>query len=180
MASPVHRLHAIYHLKLAVVIGHYEGDTPGVEAADNHTAILGREGEPQPDLTLRLLPEYGGQSRCDDDKCLIGPPELVVEVAHSSVAFDLSEKKTDYFRAGVQEYVVFSIEEKELHWFHFPSRRQLKPDANGISRSRIFPGLWINGPALVERNTRALTATVQQGLASPEHAAFVRKLQRRK
>jgi hypothetical protein len=179
MASPVHRLHATYHLKLAVAIGHYEGHTFGVEAADNHTAILGGEGEPQPDLMLRVLPEYGGQSRCDDNKCLIGAPELVAEVAHSSVAIDMSEKKNDYFRAGVQEYIVLCIEEEELHWFHFPSRRQLRPDRAGIWRSKVFPGLWINGPALIQRKTPPLIATVQQGLASPEHAAFVRKLQAR-
>jgi hypothetical protein len=77
----------------------------------------------------------------------------------------------------VQEYVVFCIEEQELHWFHFPSRRHLKPDRNGIWKSRVFPGLWIDAPALLARDYSRLIATVQQGLATPEHEAFAQRLQ---
>lgn len=180
MASPVHRLHGIYHLKMAMIFGLYECDTPGVEAADNWTAILGNKSEPQPDLNLRLFPEFGGQSRCDDDKCLIGAPELIGEIAHSSVSIDLGKKKSDYFQAGVQEYVVYCIEEREIHWFHFPSRRKLRPDRRGIWKSKVFPGFWLNGPAFIERDTAKLKATLLLGLASAEHARFVQVLRKRR
>ena len=63
MASPLRRPHGKYHLKLSHLLSVYEDDTTGVDAADNATQILGEESEPQPDLTLRILPEYGGQSR---------------------------------------------------------------------------------------------------------------------
>ncbi len=140
------------------------------------TAILGEKSEPQPDLILRVLTEHGGRSRYNDDEYLVGPPELVAEVAHSSLAIDMNRKRLDYQAAGVREYVVFSVEERELHWFHFPSRRKLKPDRNGLWKSRIFPGLWVDGTALAARDAARLIAAVQQGRASPEHAAFAARL----
>jgi hypothetical protein len=177
MASPLKRPHGIYHPELSLVLTVYKADTPGVEVADNMTTILGKEGEPQPDLMLRLLTECGGQSGYNEEEYLVGAPELVGEVAHSSKAIDLGGKRKDYLAAGVQEYVVLCVEEKELHWFHFPSRRKLKADRNGVWKSRVFPGLWLDGPALLARDSARLLATVQQGLATPEHAAFARRLE---
>ena len=46
-------------------------------------------------------------------------------------------------------------------------------------RSEVFPGLWLDVAALVPLNVQAVMALLQQGLASPEHAAFVALLQRR-
>jgi Uma2 family endonuclease len=177
MAAPVNRQHGTYHPELGLALGLYEAGTPGVEGASNMTAILGEESEPQPDLMLRLLTECGGRSAYNADDYLVGAPELIAEVAHSSRAIDMGRKRQDYLEAGVQEYIVLCVEEQELHWFHFPSRRKLKPDRHGVWKSRIFPGLWLDGPALLARDSARLMATVQQGLASPEHAAFARGLQ---
>ncbi|HKI37892.1 MAG TPA: Uma2 family endonuclease, partial [Gemmataceae bacterium] len=91
-------------------------------------------------------------------------------------AIDMNRKRTDYLKAGVQEYVVLCVEEQELYWFHFPSRRRLKPDKQGVWKSLVFPGLWLDGPALIARDTARLIATAQQGTATPEHAAFVEQL----
>jgi hypothetical protein len=176
MASPLKRPHGTSHPKLSLVLGLYEAGTPGVEVADNMTAILGKKSEPQPDLMLRLLKGCGGQSDYDADDYLVGAPELVAEVAHSSRAIDLGRKRQDYLAAGVQEYLVLSLEEQQLHWFHFPSRRKLKPDRDGVWKSRVFPGLWLDGPALLARDSAKLLATAQQGLATPEHGAFARRL----
>jgi hypothetical protein len=76
----------------------------------------------------------------------------------------------------VQEYLVLAVEEQQLYWFHFPSRRQLRPDRSGVRRSRVFPGLWIDGPALLARDSPRLLATLQRGLATPDHAEFVDRL----
>jgi Uma2 family endonuclease len=177
MASPLKRPHGTHHPVLSFVLTAYVAGTPGVEVADNMTAILGEKSEPQPDLMLRLVKECGGQSDYNADDYLVGAPELVAEVAHSSRAIDLGRKRLDYLEAGVQEYLVLSLEEQELHWFHFPSRRKLKPDRSGVRRSRVFPGLWLDGPALLARDSAKLLATAQQGLAAPEHADFVRRLE---
>jgi hypothetical protein len=83
----------------------------------------------------------------------------------------------NYQRAGVIEYVVLCIEEQELHWFDFASHSIIKPNRQGIYRSRVFPGLWIDGPALRGRDSARILVVVQQGLAHRDHAAFVKRLQ---
>lgn len=178
MASPLTRGHGTYHPELSLVLTLYKAATPGVEVADNMTTILGEESEPQPDLILRLLTECRGQSHYNEKNYLVGAPELVAELAHSTRALDMHRKRDDYLAAGVQEYVVFCVEERELHWFHFPSRVKPKPNRAGIWKSRVFPGLWVNAPALAKQDSAALVATVQQGLATQEHADFVASLER--
>ena len=90
----------------------------------------------------------------------------------------MNQKRMDYENAGVLEYMVLCIEERELHWFHFPSRRMIRPDRQGVARSRVFPGLWVDVPALLARQKARLVEAVRLGLASPAHAAFVRRLER--
>src|SRR5436190_21882841 len=62
MASPLRVPHAKFALRLAAVLDAYETATPGAEAGSDATVILGPDSEPQPDLYLRLLPEYGGRT----------------------------------------------------------------------------------------------------------------------
>ena len=58
VASPLKRRHGTNHLPLGTLFFTYEARTPGVESGDNTTILLGDEGEPQPDLFLRILPEF--------------------------------------------------------------------------------------------------------------------------
>jgi hypothetical protein len=67
LASPLRRRHGVHHLPLGSVFFAYQAETPGVEAADNATILLGEDAEPRPDLHPRILPERGGQSRTTDD-----------------------------------------------------------------------------------------------------------------
>jgi hypothetical protein len=100
-----------------------------------------------------------------------------MEAAHSTEAFDLHQKKADYEQARVLEYLVLSLREKKLYWFDLKRRREVRPDTQGIYRSRVFPGLWLDGPALLARNASRLIEVIQQGVASPAHARFVARLQ---
>jgi Uma2 family endonuclease len=175
VASPLSRQHGAPHIRLGTVFGTYEFNTPGVEASDNTTVLLGEEGEPQPDLYLRILPEYGGQSRTSAEGYVEGPPELVAEVAHSSRSIDLHAKRHDYTRYGVLEYLVFSVREGRLRWFDLRAGRELEADADGVIRVHSFPGLWIDVEALLKKDRKVL-AVLEQGLAAPEHAAFVASL----
>ena len=52
--------------------------------------------------------------------------------------------------------------------------------ADGIFRSVVFPGLWLDAAALLAGDRAKLLAVLQQGLQSPEHAAFVEELARRR
>jgi hypothetical protein len=72
--------------------------------------------------------------------------------------------------------LVVLIAQRQLRWFDFRSKRDIKPDRQGVWKSRFFPGLWVDGKALLEGNGPRLVEVVQQGLASRAHAAFVNRL----
>jgi Uma2 family endonuclease len=177
VASPLRLPHSDYHVKLSLVLALYQAGTPGVQVLDNATTILDEQNEPQPDLAMRIRPEFGGQSRDTADEYLEGAPELVAEVAHSSRGIDLGPKRETYEQAGVREYLVLCVAEQELHWFDFGRQRPLTANRRGIVRSRIFPGLWIAPAALWALETAQLVEVLQQGLASRPHAAFVKRLE---
>ena len=54
----------------------------------------------------------------------------------------------------------------------------MPPAADGILRSAVFPGLWLDPAALVRGDKARVKAVLQGGLDSPEHAAFVARLER--
>ena len=53
------------------------------------------------------------------------------------------------------------------------------PGDDGVLRSEVFPGLWLPVDALWAGDLAAMLAALQQGLASPEHAAFAAGLRER-
>jgi Uma2 family endonuclease len=177
MPSPLGKLHGDSH---GIVVGlgwTYSVATPGVRVSDNATTILGEESEPQPDVSLRILAEYGGQER-PSERFIEGAPEWIAEVADSSEDIDLGAKRIDYEQAGVREYLVVYLAEQVIHWFDSRAGGELRPTRQGIYRSGIFPGLWIDGPALLAGNGTRLLEVVQQGIASRAHGAFVNRLAR--
>ena len=157
----------------------YEMDTPGVEAGDNSSIRLDVDNEPQPDGFLIILPERGGQARISEDDYIEGAPELVAEVASSSVSYDLGKKLNVYRRCGVREYVVWRVRDRQVDWFVNREGRfeRLAPSADGILRSTVFPGLWLDPAALVQGEKATVKAILEQGLSSPEHAEFVARLE---
>lgn len=154
----------------------YSAATPGVETADNATVRLDLENEVQPDALLRLV--RGGRSRVSEDDYLEGAPELIVEIATSSAAYDLHDKLRAYRRNAVQEYVVWQIEDERLDWFAWQEGEYvpLEPDEAGVVHSQVFPGLWLDVPALLAGDLPQVLATLQQGLKTEEHAAFAARL----
>jgi Uma2 family endonuclease len=177
MASPLSIPHSDYDGEVGFVLELYRRATPGTHVLHNATAILGEESEPQPDLGLRILPEYGGQSRTSEDELVLVAPELLVEIAYSRRAIDMHAKRTDYQQTGVVEYIVVCVEEGELHWFHFPPGGAISPDREGIARSKVFPGLWLAVPALLARESDRVRQVAEMGLASKAHGTFVRRLE---
>jgi len=176
VASPLKRPHGKGHLHLSNILATYEAHTPGTEALDNATILLGDDGEPQPDLLLRILPEHGGQTQTTDDEYVAGMPEFVLEVAASSRSIDLHDKYDDYRRYGGLEYLVVCVEDQQIHWFDLRTDSELKIDNDKVLRSHTFPGLWIDTEALWAGNLLQLQATLQQGLATAQHAEFAKKL----
>lgn len=178
MPSPVGRKHGRHHLKVCAWLDAYEVGTPGVEVADNATVFLADDGEPQPDACLLISPDLG-QTRVEGDY-IAGAPELVVEVAASSADYDLHAKKADYERAGVREYVVLLVQEPRVLWLVNRNGRfeELAPGEDGLYRSEVFPGLWLDAAALLRLDSRAVRESLERGLASEEHGQFVERLSR--
>ncbi|HUH62604.1 MAG TPA: Uma2 family endonuclease, partial [Terracidiphilus sp.] len=125
----------------------------------------------------RILPEFGGQSRIEGGYTA-GAPELIVEVAISSRSRDLGSKLRRYQKMGVSEYLVVVVSESKLIWHEHTGKafERRNPDADGIHRSRKFPGLWLDVAALWRLDRLRVVEVLQQGIATPEHAAFVSEL----
>jgi len=177
--SPVrHRYHGHQHTHVISWLGYYEAHTPGVEASDNVTVRLDLDNEPQPDALLFIDPACGGHALIDADGYIEGAPELVAEVASSSASYDLHAKLRVYRRNGVREYIVWRVLDQEVDWFVLRSGQyeRLPLDAEGLYRSEVFPGLWLDPAALLRGDLATALAVVQHGLASPEHAAFATRL----
>jgi len=157
---------------------YYKVFTPGVHSPNDATVKLDLQGEPQPDCQLFIFAEQGGQIHIDDEGYIVGAPEFIVEVARSSRCYDLNQKKGDYERAGVREYLVVELDPDRIHWFIRRGKqfKNLAPGPDGIYRSKVFPGLWLDGEALFAEDRRRLLRVLDQGLATPEHASFVAKL----
>ena len=159
-------------------LANYHAETPGTDVGDNATAQLDPDNDPQPDSYLLILPEYGGQCRFTDDDYISGGPEFIGEIAASSASRDLHQKFHVYRRNGVREYVVWKTMENEIVWFRLQNDVyvEVEPE-NGILKSSVFPGLWLDAAAMIRGDLKSALATLAEGIATPEHAAFVKQLE---
>ena len=135
--------HGEPHLQINTWLGVYTAATPGVRSADNPTTPLDKNNEPQPDAMLFIEPSLGGQTKISEDDYIEGAPELIVEVAASSAAYDLSYKLKIYQRNGVKKYLVWRVYEQEFSYFLLSEGEYISAtiDENGIIKNQVFPGL---------------------------------------
>jgi Uma2 family endonuclease len=172
MASPLRaKGHGKPHAQIMGWLIAYEAATSGVEVLDNATVRLDADNEAQPDALLRI--EQGGQSMISEDDYVEGAPELIVEIAASSASFDLGQKLNVYRRNQVQEYLVWRVYDGEFDWFELQAGQYipLSADSQGVMRSVIFPGLWLDRTALLEGRLAQVLEVLQQGLTTVETLA---------
>jgi Uma2 family endonuclease len=177
--SPVRQKHhGRPHSHLIGWLVNYEAGTPGVEAGDNSSILLDLDNVPQPDALLFIQPDHGGRVKFDKDGYIEGAADLVAEVAASSASYDLHDKLNSYRRNGVKEYVVYRVLDQKVDWFVLEEERfePLAASADGLLRSTMFPGLWLDPAALIRGDVATVLAVVQQGLNSPEHTEFTARL----
>ncbi len=180
MGSPVRfGRHSEPHAALLTWLGTYAAFTQGVRLGDNATVRLDSDAEPQPDALLRIEPQVGGNSRISEDDYIEGAPELVAEISSSTASYDLHDKMDAYCRAGVKEYLVWRVDDKQLDWFVLRegAYRRLAPDAAGDLMSQTFPGLRLTISALIAGDMAQVVGALQKGLDSAEHAEFVARLE---
>lgn len=179
MPSPVTLdQHGEPHSEIVGWLLYYRAMTRGLRSGDNTTLRLGNADEPQPDALLMIPKSAGGQADVSEDGYVTGAPELVCEVAYSSESYDLGAKMEVYAQFGVREYLVWQVESDAIEWFALRDGRLVAfdPGPDNILRSETFPGLWLDWQALLTGDLARMFAVLQQGCATPEHAAFVRRL----
>ncbi len=108
----------------------------------------------------------GAGSHIDAHGFVAGRPELLVEVAASSVSRDMHQQKRAYLRAGVREYLVLRSEDAAVDWFVLrrSAHERLAPDAAGMLRSAVFAGLWLDVPALLAGDCARMLAALRIGM----------------
>jgi hypothetical protein len=179
MPSPVRQdHHSMQHSHLVTCAGVYRAATPGVEVGSNPSLILDVKNMPQPDVVLYITPQAGGRAHVNDDGYLVDGPEWIAEVSASTVSFDLHDKLEAYHRNGVREYVVWRVEDKGIDCFILRDGKYevLPVGPEGILRSEVFPGLWLDCEALLNGDLARVLDVVGRGTRSAEHAEFLRQL----
>jgi Uma2 family endonuclease len=76
-----------------------------------------------------------------------GPADLVVEIVSAdSVGRDRGEKYYEYEQAGVPEYWLIDSRTKRAEFYQLQEGFYcpVPPDAEGVYRSRVLPGFWLN------------------------------------
>lgn len=178
MPSPVSSPHGDFDHVAQTIFGYYRFRSGICDGRTNATCLM-LKSAPQPDLALSLRPEYGGKMGLARRDLASGVPELIVEVCQASRSYDLGPKLDLYERAGVPEYLAVLVEEKRFEWRVMSENRYQHLQAvDGVFRSRILPGLWIDEPAFWRADGPRLLAVLDEGLKSPEFEEFKRRAPR--
>lgn len=95
---------------------------------------LDDDSEPEPDVSVVR------GSLAQADRTLPSRPDLVVEVAESSLTFDRREKASLYARARVEEYWIVNLVSRVLEVLRDPVRDDAAPYGWRYSRTRVLTG----------------------------------------
>ena len=160
--------HGLPHHRLNHWIGNYSMSVSGTIVGDAPSVQLDDDNEPQPDIVMIWDADHGGQTQITEDDYIEGAPELVAEIAASTVSIDLGTKKRAYERTGVKEYLVWRVLDEQFDWLVLEDGKyvDLAADADGITRSRVFPGLWLDRTALLAGNMPQVLAVGNEGVQS--------------
>lgn len=136
----------------------------GLEMCPNTTVLLDSENSFQPDALLCSKPRKGSRVWINKDDFLCGSPELVVEISASSVSIDLRDKLRVYRRCGVNEYIVWRTEDREIDWFVLEDGQYVKlaADRHGRIQSPMFKGLILDTAAALKMDKAKVLAALRR------------------
>jgi hypothetical protein len=165
VASPLRfTSHGKPHSQIIGWLVTYQSMVAGLEVGIEPTVRLDDDNEPQPDAVLFRV---DGNAKIDADGYISGAPELIAEIAASTVSYDLHSKKRTYELNGVKEYIVWRTLDRQIDWFILDNGkyRELEPDGSGIIRSQEFMGLWLKVNAILTNDMSTVIKTLQTGLS---------------
>ena len=89
----------------------------------------------------------------------------------------MHDKLNAYRRNGVNEYIVWRVLDREIDWFILRGGKYERGAlADGICKSEIFPGLWLDPAALLSGDLARVLRVLQEGITTREHKDFVTNL----
>lgn len=149
--------HAKEQMLMIVWLDHYASRRENLEVIPPSSVLLDDRNEPEPDAML-----IREDRAVYEDGYLASVPELIVEIAASSVSRDLHQKKDAYERNGVREYIVWRTLDKAIDWFRLADGKyqQVRPGKDGIIESAEFPGLRLDVPAMLSHNRKKVLAAL--------------------
>jgi Uma2 family endonuclease len=166
MASPLRfESHAKPHSSLVIWLGNYSISRECITLGIEPTVRLDLDNEFKPDAVM-FVPGRG--AIITEDDYIAGAPELVIEIAASTVSIDLHDKKAAYRRNGVQECIVWRTLDREIDWFSLQDGEyiRLALDENGIIKSQVFPGLWLAIESMLSGSMADVLEVLRSGLNS--------------
>ena len=103
---------------------------------------------------------------------------MAVEICVTSTEVDFGPKLALYQRAGVREYITVELFGQRMVWRAIENGAyvaQMLP-ADGVLRSQVFPGLWLDVAAFWADDGAKMLAMLNAGLSSEDHQKFVERL----
>jgi Uma2 family endonuclease len=94
------------------------------------------DSEPEPDIVATSSPDIDAYGTAGSK------PLLVVEVAESSLPYDLSTKAALYAEAGIPEYWVLDVVDRELVVFRSAKEGAYRERAAYRAGDRVAPDAW--------------------------------------
>lgn len=94
------------------------------------------DSEPEPDILVGSNPDLAAYGTDETE------PLLVVEVADSSLGYDLGEKAALYAEAGIPEYWVVNLVERVVEVFRQPRAGRFEGRRAVGAGERLAPGAW--------------------------------------
>ena len=170
--------HGVPHLDLAGWIAMYRFATPGVSGVRSRVpcgSIRTTDRSPTPCSESSRNVAAGPTAT---GPVISSPPRTSWRKLPPAAPLRPGAKLDVYRRFGVREYVIWRVYDVTVDWFVLRGNdfEHLTPGPDRIYRSEVFPGLWLDADALMRGDAAGLLRVAQQGLASPEHAAFVERL----
>jgi len=137
----------------------YRGLRTDIKVSPPVSVLLDDDNEPEPDALM-----YRRDDTAMVDGYLAKGPELIVEIAATSAARDLHQKKRAYERNGVREYIVWRTKDEALDWFRLSEQGYVSvaPGDDGIIESEEFPGLRLDVPAMLRLDREAVLAALSE------------------
>ncbi len=142
--SPKNRAHVIAATKLHQQLARALAGRAAVFKEDP-LKLVRLDSEPEPDIVATSSPHI------DDYGTVVSKALLVVEVAESSLRYDLNVKASLYAEAGVPEYWVLDLVDRELVVFRSAHEGVYRQRATYEASDRVAPEAWPNVVLEVEK-----------------------------